>query len=373
MKKTERKTPDQIKAAKAQRVTTDFPKKTLEEALRVPRAIEDANGGQPLPPTETAIALEISPGSSDLRELLSSSFKYGLTRGSYKNERVSLEELGAKIVRPTSSEEAGSALIAAALKPETFRSIYGYFRGKKLPEASFFQNTVVREFQIPREHAERCVAIFLANVEYVGLVRTASTGKWLSTDAVPGRAVDLNEHEEEESSGQGDSADGSTALSPVAAKQSDPPDLGVPNAIFLGHGKNKEPLNQLKGILDQYRIPYKVAVEEANEFRPISQKVADIMKSCGAAILVFTSDEEFHDASGNIVWRPSENVVYELGAASVLYGKRIIIFKEKDVHFPANFRDIGYIEFDRSALAAKTNELFKELIAFQLIKVTVGS
>jgi hypothetical protein len=69
----------------------------------------------------------------------------------------------------------------------------------------------------------------------------------------------------------------------------------------------------------------------------------------------------------------SENVVYELGAASVLYGKRIIIFKEKDVHFPANFRDIGYIEFDRSALAAKTNELFKELIAFQLIKVTVGS
>src|SRR5580692_2300168 len=104
MKKTERKTPDQIKAAKAQRVTTDFPKKTLEEALRVPRAIEDANGGQPLPPTETAIALEISPGSSDLRELLSSSFKYGLTRGSYKNERVSLEELGAKIVRPTSSE-----------------------------------------------------------------------------------------------------------------------------------------------------------------------------------------------------------------------------------------------------------------------------
>jgi hypothetical protein len=305
--------------------------------------------------------------------LLSSSIKYGFTKGSFNTERVSLEELGKKIVRPTSPEEARSALVDAALKPQTFRSIYDYYRGKKLPEPSFFQNTLVREFQIPREQAEACHTIFLANVEKVGLVRTASTGKWLSSDPVPARAVDLSERDEEEGSGQANSTGSSAPPPPAAGKQLADADPVVPNAIFLRHGKNKEPLNQLKGILDQYRIPYKVAIEEANEFRPISQKVADIMKSCGAAILVFTSDEEFRDASGNVVWRPSENVIYELGAASVLYGKRTIIFKEREVHFPANFRDIGYIEFDKSALAAKTNELFKELIAFQLIKVTVGS
>lgn len=372
MKKAAKSLASKTIATKSPRVTSDFPKNTLEEAVRVPTALETANGGQPLPPTDTAIALQISPGSSDFRVLLSSSIKYGLTRGSYNSDRVSLEELAARIVRPTSPEEAAKALVEAALKPDTFRSIYNYYRGKKLPEPSFFQNTVVREFQIPREQAEKCVSIFIANIERVGLVRMASTGKWLSSDPAPVRAIDLADDENSETQGQADTERGAPVL-PNVDKPTEHTDSGVPNAIFLGHGKNKEPLNQLKGILDQYRIPYKVAVEEANEFRPISQKVADIMKSCGAAILVFTADEEFRTADGNTVWRPSENVVYELGAASVLYGKRIIIFKEKDVHFPANFRDIGYIEFDRSALAAKTNELFKELIAFQLIKVTVGS
>jgi hypothetical protein len=64
--------------------------------------------------------------------------------------------------------------------------------------------------------------------------------------------------------------------------------------------------------------------------------------------------------------------VYELGAASVLYGKRIIVFKEEAVHFPSNFRDIGHISFEKDRLDAKMNELFGELIAFGLIKITVG-
>ncbi len=131
-------------------------------------------------------------------------------------------------------------------------------------------------------------------------------------------------------------------------------------------------MEQLKEILDQYKIPYKVAVDEPNQFRPISQKVADIMKECGAAILIFTADEELRGLEGDTIWRPSENVVYELGAASVLYGKKIIVFKEAAVHFPSNFRDIGYISFDKDQLAAKVNDLFREFIAFGLIKVTVN-
>ncbi len=159
-----------------------------------------------------------------------------------------------------------------------------------------------------------------------------------------------------------------SAVQPVA-----PAIRPVRNAIFIGHGKNKLPLQQIKAILDQYSIPYKIAIDEPNEFRPISQKVAETMESCGAAILIFTTDEEFHDKDGNVIWRPSENVVFELGAAAVLYGRKVIIFKEIGVTFPTNFRDIGYIEFDKDALSAKTNELFKELISFGLIKVTVGS
>ena len=85
---------------------------------------------------------------------------------------------------------------------------------------------------------------------------------------------------------------------PVQKTAVDPatPELG--QGIFVAHGKNKKPLEQLKKILDQFRIPYKVAVEEPNLGRPISTKVKETMQSCNCAILIFTADKEFQDGSG---------------------------------------------------------------------------
>jgi hypothetical protein len=60
----------------------------------------------------------------------------------------------------------------------------------------------------------------------------------------------------------------------------------------------------------------------------------------------------------------------ELGAASLLYEDRIVIFKEKGIHFPTNFQSIGYIEFEVDSIDAKTSDLLKELIGFGLVKVT---
>lgn len=350
------------------KVKSDFPKHSLEEALRVPKALEDSNGGQPLPPVELAIALDTSPGSSVLRVILSSSIKYGLSSGSFNQERVALEELGRNIVEPTSEEGRQRSIVAAALNPPTFRLIFEYFKGKKIPEPTFFQNTVVREFQVPKEQAEICVNIFIANMEYCGLLRTASTGRWLTTEGVPQQPL------ESDASSDTNASSSEEEYKPAGAatgKETTPSTIRLGQAIFLGHGKNRKPLDQLKQILDEYKIPYKIAVDEPNKFRPISQKVSETMHECGAAILIFTADAEFKDSEGNVIWRPSENVIYELGAASVLYGKKIIIFKEDSVHFPSNFQDIGYINFEKDALSAKAIDLFRELISFGLIKVTV--
>jgi hypothetical protein len=84
----------------------------------------------------------------------------------------------------------------------------------------------------------------------------------------------------------------------------------------------------------------------------------------------FYSRREFFDEHGKEVWRPSENVIHELGATSYVYGDRIVIFKEKGLHFPTNFQSIGYIEFEAGDLAARTADLLKELIGFGLVKVT---
>lgn len=131
-------------------------------------------------------------------------------------------------------------------------------------------------------------------------------------------------------------------------------------------------MEQVLKILNEYSIPHKEAVEEPNRARPIPQKVADVMRECGAAILVFTGDVEYFDKDGNSIWRPSENVSHELGAASVLYGDRIVIFKEKGVDLPSNFSSVGYIEFEKDKLGDKGIELFRELVSMKILSVSVA-
>jgi predicted nucleotide-binding protein len=242
----------------------------------------------------------------------------------------------------------------------------------------FFQNTVVREFGVPREHGARCVEIFVANAEKAGLIRNATNGKWLAVEALPA-PIAQNDTETplvDDVPSNGD-ADVETAM-PKATRfdtASIPRSEAPPakKAIFVGHGKNKRPLEQLKQILDHYHIPYRVATDEANHFRPISEKVADTMKECGAAILIFSADEQMKDMQDRPIFRPSENVVHELGAASVLYGGRIIIFKEDSIQLPTNFSGIGYISFPTDNLASKAHDLFKELVDFKLIQISVGN
>lgn len=148
------------------------------------------------------------------------------------------------------------------------------------------------------------------------------------------------------------------------------PEETLDEGIFVGHGKNTAPLEQLKRILGEFKIPYKVAVDEPHLGRPISAKVRETMRSCNCAILIFTADEELQDKDGNVIWRPSENVIHEFGAASYLYEDRVVVMKEEDVHLPSNFSDIGYISFEKDRLEGKAMEILRELIGFGIVKVS---
>jgi len=144
---------------------------------------------------------------------------------------------------------------------------------------------------------------------------------------------------------------------------------GVPRPIFLGHGKKRGPIEKLEKLLATFKIPYKVVLDEPNLARPIPQKVKDIMVDCNSAILIFTRDEKLYDDDNNEIWRPSENVVHELGAASYAYEDRVVIFKEKGLNFPTNYASVGYIEFEEDSIEARAMELMRELIGLGLVKI----
>lgn len=370
----EEKTQDDRKS-KPQRVVKPYPPNPLEEVLTVVRAIGDMNAGRPMDRLLLADALGRKQASSDFRTLLSSSNKYGLTEGSEKSEYISPTELGLRIIKPTSDEERLDAIRLAALTPESFKRIFDHYNRSKLPQGAFFINTLERAFGVPAQYCEELARLIHLNASTASFIQSTSGDPHIMLKGTPPSGPAIVQDVEDTVVADEFNEESIRAAEPQTSSAAPSPPQTIserakePKQIFIAHGKNRQPLEQLKKVLDKFKIPYKIAVDEPHAGRPISQKVASLMDSCSAAIFVFTKDEEFRDTDGNAIWRPSENVVYELGAASVLYGNKIIIFKEEGIKFASDFQDLGYITFAPGELQSKALDLLSELIAFEFIRV----
>jgi len=348
------------------KIQSDFPKHTLEEALRVAKALEEANSGQPLPPIETANALGLSPGSSEFRIILSASIKYGLTSGSYTQERVSLEGLGRSIVEPRSDEEAQRAIVKAALLPPTFQAIYDYYKGKKLPEEGFFANTVVREFNVPREHAKKCIDIFNANVDFARLITVAKTGRWLSQEPTPKHHGGLDSDRSgvlaEEGLGEGQPLDGkaseTTIPTPGPAERRDM----TTRRVFISHGKNKGLVATIKKLLAFGELDAVISVERASVSQPVPEKVMGEMRTCGAAIINVESEEVLLDSQENERPVINSNVLIEIGASMALYGKRFILLVRDGLKLPSNLQGLYEVRYQGESLDGETTIRLLEAI-----------
>lgn len=352
----------------AKKVFRNYPIHTLEEALVVSHKIQDEMGGKPFKRLLLADSLDIKPSSSNFRALLSSSYKYGLTEGSEKAAEISLTSTGSDATLSRDSARKVAALRKAAFTPPVFREFYNSYEDRKLPSPDMMVKILSSEYGVPSKHGEECARIIIGNGRFADIIRDIGGSPHVMIDSeIP--ITPPGEHKEpEEIEKAHDQDPEKPATTPPEIPDTQPP----PRAIFVGHGKKRTPLEKLEKILTSFQIPYKVVVEEPSLGRPIPQKVKETMAECGSAILIFTCDEKFLDGNGNEVWRPSENVVYELGAASYAYEDRVVIFKEKGINFPTNFESIGYIEFEEDSMEAKTTDLLKELIGFGLVKFTTA-
>ena len=350
-----------------ERAISDFPKHSFANASRVALTIEQNNGGRPLPPAEIAIGLGSSPGSSDFRVLLSSSIKYGLTSGSYNQERVTLTELGRRIVAPTSDEDCKDAIQAAVLHSVTFRRMYEHFRSKKLPEDSFFENVVVREFDVPRSHSAKCIKIFRENMEYAGLLRQATTGTWLvsqqSSFADSGLVSDAD------TSPTSYGSDVEVSQSTVSANRLDNNVVPVlrtkPLKVFISHSKNMEIVGQIKTMLNVAEVAFDVAVEQESTAIPVPEKVFAAMRGCTAAVICVTAD----DGPVKSDFQLNQNVLIEIGAAFVLYDRKVILVWDKRLPVPSNLQGLYRCEFEGSELSwSKGMKLMETIKQFKAEK-----
>jgi len=356
-----------------------YPEIPITEAIQVAQGIREHNAGRPMNRILLAAALKWSPTGSGFRELISASYKYGFTKGNYNSETIELTELGEQLTKPRSEVEKLDAMRRGLRRIVLFEQLLTHFNNNKLPTAEFLKNTLEREpFNVTPEWSAEAANVFIANGKAVGFIRDVSGSPFVVIEAGP-PAAEVSEaitEVEKEQVSISEATEKKEQVLPTEQKPKAPveaPQIPTSLQFFIGHGKDKEALEQLKGILNQLGIPYVVAQEEPNVGRPISKKVKDLMDSCSGGIFIFSADEEFRDLNGNSIFRPRENVVFELGAASYKYDQRIVIFKEKDVAFPSDFSDLGYIEYEKEQLAGKTMDLLKELIALKAVKILPGT
>ncbi len=355
---------------------SDVPSQSVEDALRVARALADEYGKESTRPIEVAKAMGLTPSAGPFKTITGASIAYGFTEGGYNAERIALTELGRRAIAPTEEGDDLQAKREGFLRPRVINEFLTKYDGSKLPSEAIAKN-VLETMGVAGAHTGRTLKVILAGAQKLGLLTDFNGNPWVNLDAAL-RQTAINENDDDEDV---EESDGEASHSIAEELEGEPPPEPAekhletktrPNVLFVGHGKNKKPLNQLTALLGKLKIPYLVAAAEPNKGRPIPIKVRETMEQCGAGILIFSADEELFDKDQNSAWKNSENVGHELGAAAVMYDDRIIIFKEESVSLASNYESIGYIEFEKDKLDAKLADLLTELVALKILQVQVG-
>jgi len=120
----------------------DVPGSSLENALRVPRAISENYAGGPVTPLQLAAALNMSPSSGPFRSLCGASIAYGLTTGGCNAQQILLQPLGKRIIKPLEEGDDVFAKREAILKPRVVGEFLTKYSGSPLPRHDIALNVL---------------------------------------------------------------------------------------------------------------------------------------------------------------------------------------------------------------------------------------
>jgi hypothetical protein len=132
--------------------------------------------------------------------------------------------------------------------------------------------------------------------------------------------------------------------------------------VFISHGKNMDLVEQVETMLGVAEVPYEIAVSEETSAIPVPEKVFNSMRRCNAAIIVVSAEDE--NADGNLLI--NQNVLIEIGAAFVLYNKKVILLWDKRLPVPSNLQGLYRSEFEGDELSWKAGmKLMKAIKDFR--------
>jgi hypothetical protein len=171
---------------KRARIRWPFPRATLEEALKIPYAIKDHNGGNPWEPDEVRKAIGAGTGGNAWFYLTAASRDYGLTTGTNTAEKIALTDLGRDIVYAPNPDAEKALKVRAFLNVDIFKRVLEYYKGSNLPEMKYLGNTLQKEFSLDAETHEEFSRTFRENCQYLGITSGIPTWTGEADEATTG-------------------------------------------------------------------------------------------------------------------------------------------------------------------------------------------
>lgn len=325
----------------------DLPAHTIDEALRVPKAIADNYAFEPTRPLAVADAMGMKPTTGKFRSLCGASIAFGLTDGGYNASEISLTELGKRVVAPTVEGDEIIAKREAAMNPRILSEFFNRYDGAKLPPDNILYN-VLAEMGIQRTVTAKALKLLILCAQSVGFLRDIRGTMYVDlagTSVSPTQGI---VDDEEDMVGDDGNFASETLVDtkPVQGVYQPVDKQSSPNRkVFITHGKNRAFIDPIKQLLAFGDFEPVVATEQESVSKPVPEKVLDEMRQCGAAIIHVDAEQKLTDAEGSehIVLNP--NVLLEIGAAMALYSRRFILLVREGVSLPSNLQGLYEVRY----------------------------
>lgn len=327
----------------------DVPGSSLENALRVPRAISENYAGGPVTPLQLAAALNMSPSSGPFRSLCGASIAYGLTDGGCNAQQISLQVLGKRIVKPLEEGDDVVAKREAILRPRVVGVFLTKYSGSPLPRQDIALN-VLQEMGVPKDKAEAVFSLIFDSAQTVGLLREIKGKQYVDLTGVALGSGTMGALSNEDGDDDA-SAKEEKVIQP--AKQMAPTAQASPQLsrrVFITHGKDKSFLEPIKKLLGFGEMTPIISVEKQSVSKPVPDKVMEDMRSCSAAIIHVDAEQTLIDKDAKEYKIVNPNVLIEIGAAMALYGRRFILLVREGVELPSNLQGLYEVRYKGDAL-----------------------
>lgn len=310
----EKKQPKKAKKSSSIKVP-NYPRSSLEKALRIPKGILEQNAGKPCTNEESATYVGVKYNKGPYLVEVNTAVKYGLLERP-ESGKLELTDIARKILKPQESSDYLSGKREAVMKAPVISDIYTHYRGENLPDMEFFDNALTDKFKIPQEKLGEFKSIFFDTLKYSELI-TEHEDKFRIIDAL-----------EDDGTGKSKVKETFKKLEKSAkVKSDDSCFVMMPFADPLG---------------SYYEKIYKTAIEKAGL---IPVRADDELFGTGKIIdQIWTGINSAKILIAELTTR-NPNVYYELGLAHALK-KPVVLISSNEEDVPFDLKHIRVIYYD---------------------------